>query len=122
MWCGCGCRRAASCPGSRWWTRQVWTASVLTERRLFGAAGSTAADADAVLFVLQTGGRARESAYLDSFRELTAGAVACSLNVIGVLSRCDADDVDDPLGADNYGRVAARLGREPSLHFEVATV
>jgi hypothetical protein len=98
------------------------TASVLTQRRLFGGAGSTAADADALLFVLQTGGRARESKYLDSFRELTAGALSCSLNAIGVLSRCDADDVDDPLGAENYGRVAARLGRELASRLEVATV
>ncbi|GAA4882605.1 dynamin family protein [Actinomycetospora straminea] len=97
------------------------TASALTERRIFGGEGSTTVDADALIFLLQAGGRNRETEWLSAFRELTGSSLAsCSINTVGVLSKIDQDNDPEPLR--QFGRIAQRLAREPALRLQLATV
>lgn len=57
------------------------------------------AQADAVLFALTAQSVASDKDALEAFRAMTSGTSASALNAVGVLSRVDQFDADDPLMA-----------------------
>lgn len=68
------------------------------------------ARADAVLYALTAQALDSELEALEGFRAMTAGLSTTALNAVGVLSRADQIDGDDPL--DAAGAVAVRLNAE----------